>query len=68
MLIETDPIPELRAFVANYKSQREAATAMGISNTFLAMMLKGRSPIPQRVLLKLSLRKAVVRETRKAKP
>jgi transcriptional regulator with XRE-family HTH domain len=52
----------LRAHIAQYKSQREAATALKISPQFLSDLLTGRREPGSELLEKLGLRRVVLYE------
>ncbi len=60
-VVAVDPLVELKKFVEHYDLQREAATALGISQQFLSRMLRGREDISERVLEQLGLKRAVVK-------
>ena len=57
---EVEPLLALRAFVAKYPTQLEAARALAISPPTLSDLLLGRRPFSARVLDALGLRTAVV--------
>ena len=59
-----DPRSELERFRLRFKTQREAADALSISEPFLSDMLKGNRAVSERILNQLNLRRAVIRETR----
>ena len=50
-----NPITELRAEVAKYRTQQEAAKALGISPQYLTDLLKGRRSFSYKMLQKLDL-------------
>ncbi len=62
MLVKpVDPIETLRAFVANYPTQRQAAAALGISPVYLSDILNERRDFSNTVLEKLGLKRIVVK-------
>lgn len=61
-LKEVDPLTELRAFVARYRLQKEAAAALGISPNYLSDLLLGRRDLSETLLRALNLRATVVRK------
>jgi transcriptional regulator with XRE-family HTH domain len=57
-----DPATALQAYVAaNGASQKQAAKAMGISQSYLSDLLAGRRRCPDTLLAKLGLERIVVR-------
>ena len=61
---DVDPLKALRAFVAKYPLQKEAAAALGISPNYLSDLLLGRRDFSKTILTALGLRRVV----RKAVP
>ena len=51
----------LHRFVAQHGSQRKAATALGVSNTFISLVLSGRRAVSPRILKALGLERGIVR-------
>ena len=58
---EVQPLDVLRAWVARYPTQRDAAKALGVSAPMLTDLLYGRRSLSVRVLARLGLRRAVVK-------
>ena len=61
MAKEVNATHMLARFVADYKTQREAAAVLGISQVYLSDMLNGRRDVAERVLSQLGLKRAVVK-------
>lgn len=59
-----NPTERLEAHVARYRTQREAAAALGITQPYLSDLLQGRRTFSDAILGKLGLRWAVVKEAR----
>lgn len=57
---EVDPIARLRAWVDQYPTQQAAATAMGITPSYLSEMLSGKRYVSTKTLALLGLREAVI--------
>jgi len=55
-----NPIRVLERFVANYTSQREAATVLNIGESYLSDLLRGRRDCSRQILSKLRLRRVIV--------
>lgn len=55
-----NPTRVLERFVAAYKSQREAANALGIGESYLSDLLAGRRNCSGPILGKLRLKRVVV--------
>lgn len=51
------PIKLLRQFVRQYRSQREAAEALGVSQNYLSQVLTGTRAMPQLFLDRLEIRR-----------
>lgn len=58
-----NPLIELKEYVATFKTQREAADKLGISEAYMTDLLKGRRGFSNAMLDKLHLRSVVVRAT-----
>ena len=56
-----DPLDVLRAFVDKHKTIKAAADALGMDNTYLGDVLKGRRPASETLLGKLGLKRVVVK-------
>jgi len=59
-MAKINPLAALEAFVGKYDTQRAAAAALDISAPFLTMVLKGKRPIPAKILRKLGLQRDTV--------
>lgn len=57
---EVDPLVALRSFRDQYPTQKEAARALRVSQSYLSDMLTGRRDVPRKVLAQLGLRRTVV--------
>ena len=55
------PDTVLRAYCARYPTRREAATALGLSVSYLADLLRGRRTYSTTVLDRLGLERRIVR-------
>ena len=55
-----DPNAELARYVRRFTTQAEAATAMGITASFLSYLLSGQRNIPDSVLATLGLERVRV--------
>lgn len=62
MNIDIDALDRLRAFVATFRNQREAAKALGVSQQYVQQMLTRRYPVSDRILAKLKLRRTIVED------
>ena len=58
---EVDPLVALKAYVAKFARQYEAAEALGITPAYLSDLLHGNRQCTDSILKQLGLRKAVVR-------
>ena len=58
---ELDPVAELRAFVARFTSQADAAKALGVSAVYVSDLLNRRRDVSNNILAKLGLRWVVVK-------
>jgi predicted transcriptional regulator len=61
--VERDPREALRAFVAQYRTQTEAAAALGVSAVYVSDMLAGKRDPGAPILRRLGLRRAVVEDS-----
>lgn len=57
---DVNPTMALQHKVREYKTQKDAAKALGISPAYLSDLVNGRRDVPTKILAKLGLRKAVV--------
>lgn len=57
-----DPLTTLRKFVTAHGTQHAAAKALGVSDTFLGYLLRGRRKFPDRVLAGLGLSRRIIFE------
>lgn len=58
---KTDPIKALRRMVDAHVTQRAAAEKLGLSQTHLSDLLRGRRTFSESVLAKLGLRRETVK-------
>lgn len=58
---QEDPLSTLKRFVAAHPTQKEAASALGISQPYLFDLLKGNRPFSERMLQELGLKQIVVK-------
>ncbi len=56
----TDPLDVLEAFVARYKTKKDAAFALNIGQSYLGDLLEGRRDFSDQMLEKLGLKRVVV--------
>ncbi len=57
---ETDPLKKLRAVVAKYPSQKAAAEALRVPQSYLSDVLHERRPFSAHLLTAIGLRRAIV--------
>lgn len=62
MVQEANPLEVLRAHVEKFDTMTQAAEDIGVSLTFLSDVLREQSPISQKILSRLGLRRAVIRD------
>jgi len=58
-MTDSQVIVRLTRYSKKFKNIREAATALGISKSYLADILSGRRPIPDSILTALGLERVV---------
>jgi plasmid maintenance system antidote protein VapI len=57
---ERNPVDVLKSFAAQYPTRKEAAAALGISQSHLTALILGRATFSERMLAKLGLRRTTV--------
>lgn len=57
-----DPVDRLRRFIAEHGTQKQAAAALGVSQSYLSGILRGRFDMSDRMVAALGLTKRVVIE------
>lgn len=61
-ITEANALEVLRAHVEKFDTMTAAAEDIGVSLTFLSDVLREQSPISQKILSRLGLRRAVIRD------
>lgn len=58
---QADPLEALKSFVETHPTQKAAATALGINESYLSDLLKARRKFSERMLEALGLKQVVVK-------
>lgn len=62
-----DPVAALKSYRAEFKTQRDAAAKLGISDVYMSDLLNGRRDLPEWILDELGLQRILVKPRQKRK-